>query len=127
MEQLLEIITFCLLLYFYKHRSANYLVIILLLVALLGESAPLKPVSLVMSAKTSYTILKRPSAFAAGSGTVITVKAVSGMLVLTAEGTMQLYYPIFSALFVCMVASVVFQARWDAEHRTYLMTRSLLI
>ena len=46
-----------------------------------------------------------------GSVTVITVKAVSGMLVLTFEGTMQLDYPIFSVMFVCMVASVVFQAR----------------
>ncbi len=34
------------------------------------------------------------------------------MLVLTIEGTMQLDYPIFSVMFVCMVASVVFQARW---------------
>ncbi|XP_039459235.1 NIPA-like protein 3 isoform X2 [Oreochromis aureus] len=77
---LLEIITFCLLLYFYKRRKANYLVIILLLVALLG------------------------------SVTVLTVKAVSGMLVLTIEGTMQLNYPIFSVMFVCMVASAIFQA-----------------
>uniref|UniRef100_A0A1A7Y5L9 NIPA-like domain containing 3 n=1 Tax=Iconisemion striatum TaxID=60296 RepID=A0A1A7Y5L9_9TELE len=82
---LLEIITFCLLLYFYKQHSANYLVIILLLVALLG------------------------------SVTVITVKAVAGMLVLTLEGTMQLSYPIFSVMFVCMVASVVFQARFLSQ------------
>lgn len=82
---LLEIITFCLLLYFYKQRRANYLVIILLLVALLG------------------------------SVTAITVKAVSGMLVLTVEGTMQLDYPIFSVMFVCMVASVVFQARFLSQ------------
>ncbi|XP_026165619.1 NIPA-like protein 3 [Mastacembelus armatus] len=82
---LLEIITFCLLLYFYKQRDAKYLVIILLLVALLG------------------------------SVTVITVKAVSGMLVLTAEGTMQLDNPIFSVMFVCMVASVVFQARFLSQ------------
>ncbi|XP_071354008.1 NIPA-like protein 3 [Trachinotus anak] len=82
---LLEIITFCLLLYFYKQRGANYLVIILLLVALLG------------------------------SITVITVKAVSGMLVLTAEGSMQLDYPIFSVMFVCMLASVVFQARFLSQ------------
>ncbi|KAM6916947.1 NIPA-like protein 3 [Lycodopsis pacificus] len=81
----LEIITFCLLLYFYKRRNANYLVIILLLVALLG------------------------------SVTVITVKAVSGMLVLTIEGTMQLDYPIFSVMFVCMVAAVVFQAGFLAQ------------
>ncbi|KAM3594652.1 uncharacterized protein V6R79_011545 [Siganus canaliculatus] len=82
---LLEIITFCLLLYFYKRRRANYLVVILLLVSLLG------------------------------SVTVITVKAVSGMLVLTVEGSMQLNYPIFSVMFVCMVASVVFQARFLAQ------------
>ncbi|XP_053191639.1 NIPA-like protein 3 [Scomber japonicus] len=82
---LLEIIMFCLLLYFYKQSSANYLVIILLLVALLG------------------------------SVTVITVKAVSGMLVLTIEGNMQLNYPIFSVMFVCMVASVIFQARFLSQ------------
>ncbi|KAF6721783.1 NIPA-like protein 3 [Oryzias melastigma] len=82
---LLEIIMFCLLLYFYKQRRANYLVVILLLVALLG------------------------------SVTVITVKAVSGMLVLTIEGNMQLDYPIFSVMFVCMVASVVFQARFLSQ------------
>lgn len=81
----LEIITFCLLLYFYKRRQANYLVIILMLVALLG------------------------------SVTAITVKAVSGMLVLTVEGIMQLDYPIFSVMFVCMVASVVFQARFLSQ------------
>ncbi|XP_029349600.1 NIPA-like protein 3 [Echeneis naucrates] len=82
---LLGIITFCLLLYFYKQRAANYLVVILLLVALLG------------------------------SVTVITVKAVSGMLTLTAEGSMQLDYPIFSVMCVCMLASVVFQARFLAQ------------
>ncbi|KAK5857526.1 hypothetical protein PBY51_010766 [Eleginops maclovinus] len=82
---LLEIITFCLLLYFYKQRNANSLIIILMLVALLG------------------------------SVTVITVKAVSGMLVLTFEGTMQLDYPIFSVMFVCMVASVVFQASFLSQ------------
>uniref|UniRef100_A0A672ZVS1 NIPA like domain containing 3 n=1 Tax=Sphaeramia orbicularis TaxID=375764 RepID=A0A672ZVS1_9TELE len=49
------------------------------------------------------------------SVTVITVKAVSGMLVLTIEGSMQLNYPIFSVLFVCMVASAVFQARFLSQ------------
>ncbi|XP_037551472.1 NIPA-like protein 3 [Nematolebias whitei] len=82
---LLGIITFALFLYFYKQHNANYLVVILLLVALLG------------------------------SVTVITVKAVSGMLVLTLEGSMQLDYPIFSVMFVCMVASVVFQARFLSQ------------
>ncbi|XP_054653406.1 NIPA-like protein 3 [Dunckerocampus dactyliophorus] len=81
----LEVITFCLLLYFYKERNANYLIIVLLLVALLG------------------------------SVTVITVKAVSNMLVLTMEGSMQLDYPIFSVMFVCMVATVIFQARFLSQ------------
>ncbi|XP_061650097.1 NIPA-like protein 3 isoform X1 [Phyllopteryx taeniolatus] len=81
----LEIITFCLLLYFYKQRNANYLVIILLLVALLG------------------------------SVTVISVKAVSHMLILTLEGSMQLYYPIFTVMFVCMVSTVVFQASFLSQ------------
>ncbi|KAM8914697.1 NIPA-like protein 3 isoform 2-T3 [Spinachia spinachia] len=66
-------------------RNANYLVVILMLVALLN------------------------------SVTVITVKAVSGMLVLSIEGSMQLDYPIFSVMFVCMVASVVFQARFLSQ------------
>uniref|UniRef100_A0A1A8D1N7 NIPA-like domain containing 3 n=1 Tax=Nothobranchius kadleci TaxID=1051664 RepID=A0A1A8D1N7_NOTKA len=82
---LLEIITFCLLLYFYKQHNTNYLVVILMLVALLG------------------------------SVTVITAKAVAGMLVLTLEGSMQLSNPIFSIMFVCMVASVVFQARFLSQ------------
>ncbi|XP_068195051.1 NIPA-like protein 3 [Antennarius striatus] len=81
----LGIIAFCLLLFFHKKRHINYLIIILLLVALLG------------------------------SITVITVKAVSGMLLLTIKGSMQLDYPIFSVMFVCMVASVVFQAGFLAQ------------
>ncbi|XP_061896433.1 NIPA-like protein 3 isoform X1 [Entelurus aequoreus] len=81
----LEIISFCLLLYFYKQREANYLVVIMLLVSLLG------------------------------SVTVITVKAVSHMLILTLEGSMQLDYPIFSVMFVCMVSTVTFQARFLSQ------------
>ncbi|XP_076834321.1 NIPA-like protein 3 isoform X2 [Brachyhypopomus gauderio] len=77
---LLEVITFCLVLYFYKHRNTSYLVLILLLVALLG------------------------------SVTVITVKAVAGMLVLSVQGSLQFTYPIFYVMVVCMVATVVFQA-----------------
>ncbi|MGH0180781.1 UNVERIFIED_CONTAM: hypothetical protein FKN15_023257 [Acipenser sinensis] len=77
---LLEIIAFCLLLYFYKRKNAKDLVVILILVALLG------------------------------SMTVITVKAVSGMLVLSITGSLQLNYPIFYIMFVCMVATAVFQA-----------------
>lgn len=81
----LGVIIFCLLLYFYKRRSFNYLVVILSLVALLG------------------------------SVTVITVKAVSAMLVLTIEGSMQLEYPIFYVMFVCMCTAVVFQARFLSQ------------
>ncbi|XP_053124487.1 NIPA-like protein 3 isoform X2 [Hemicordylus capensis] len=77
---LVEIILFCLLLYFYKERKANYIVVILLLVALLG------------------------------SMTVITVKAVAGMLVVSIQGNLQLGYPIFYIMVVCMVATAAFQA-----------------
>lgn len=44
--QVLEIIMFCLLLYFYKQKNANYLVIILLLVALLGKPKRVQLLSL---------------------------------------------------------------------------------
>ncbi|XP_077587555.1 NIPA-like protein 3 [Stigmatopora nigra] len=81
----LEIIAFCLLLYFYKQRNANYLVVILLIVALLS------------------------------SVTVISVKAVSHMLILSLEGSMQLDYPIFSVMFVCMVSTVIFQASFLSQ------------
>ncbi|KAB0393436.1 hypothetical protein E2I00_015504, partial [Balaenoptera physalus] len=77
---LVEIILFCLLLYFYKERNANNIVVILLLVALLG------------------------------SMTVVTVKAVAGMLVLSIQGNLQLDYPIFYVMFVCMVATAIYQA-----------------
>ena len=61
--------------------------------------------------KTTFT----DSLLSAGSVTVVTVKAVSAMLVLTIEGYMLLEYPIFYVLFVCMCASVVFQARFGNE------------
>nr|XP_056703012.1 NIPA-like protein 3 [Euleptes europaea] len=77
---LVEIITFCLLLYFYKERKANYIVVILLLVALLG------------------------------SMTAITVKAVAGMIVVSIQGNLQLGYPIFYIMVVCMVATAASQA-----------------
>lgn len=38
--QLVEIVLFCLLLYFYKEKNANSIVVILLLVALLGKWGP---------------------------------------------------------------------------------------
>ncbi|KAM9465760.1 NIPA-like protein 3 [Clarias gariepinus] len=92
---LLEIITFCLVLYFYKHRNANYLMLILLLVALLG------------------------------SVTVIAVKAVAGMVVLSIQGSLQLSYPIFYVMFVCMVATIFFQATFLAE-ASHLYDSSLI-
>ncbi|KAL4624160.1 NIPA-like protein 3 [Arapaima gigas] len=92
---LLEIIAFCLLLYFYKQRSASYLVVIVLLIALLG------------------------------SVTAITVKAVSGMAVLSIQGNMQLTYPIFYVMFVCMVATVVFQASFLSQ-ATHLYDSSMI-
>ncbi|XP_077193743.1 NIPA-like protein 3 isoform X2 [Paroedura picta] len=77
---LVEIILFCLLLYFYKERKANYIVVILLLVSLLG------------------------------SMTAITVKAVAGMIAVSIRGNLQLGYPIFYIMVVCMVATAAFQA-----------------
>uniref|UniRef100_A0A803Y8M1 NIPA like domain containing 3 n=1 Tax=Meleagris gallopavo TaxID=9103 RepID=A0A803Y8M1_MELGA len=82
---LVEIIIFCLLLYFYKEKNANYVVIILLLVALLG------------------------------SMTVVTVKAVAGMIVVSIRGNLQLNYPIFYIMLVCMIATAVFQATFLAQ------------
>uniref|UniRef100_A0A8C5S4D7 NIPA like domain containing 3 n=1 Tax=Laticauda laticaudata TaxID=8630 RepID=A0A8C5S4D7_LATLA len=79
---LVEIILFCLLLYFYKEKKADHIVVILLLVALLG------------------------------SMTVITVKAVAGMIVVSIRGNMQLGYPIFYIMAVCMVATTAFQAEF---------------
>uniref|UniRef100_A0A5F8AG17 NIPA like domain containing 3 n=1 Tax=Macaca mulatta TaxID=9544 RepID=A0A5F8AG17_MACMU len=82
---LVEIILFCLLLYFYKEKNTNNIVVILLLVALLG------------------------------SMTVVTVKAVAGMLVLSIQGNLQLDYPIFYVMFVCMVATAVYQAAFLSQ------------
>ncbi|XP_072103078.1 NIPA-like protein 3 [Mobula birostris] len=77
---LVMIVLFCLLLYFYKIRKMAYLVVILLLEALLG------------------------------SVTVVAAKGVSGMIVLSIQGNVQLVYPIFYVMFVVMVATAVFQA-----------------
>ncbi|XP_072555468.1 NIPA-like protein 3 [Paramormyrops kingsleyae] len=82
---LLEIIAFCLLLYVYKQKKVTYLVVIVLLVALLG------------------------------SVTAITVKAVSGMTVLSVQGQLQLSFPIFYVMLVCMVATVLFQASFLSQ------------
>ncbi|XP_069478805.1 NIPA-like protein 3 isoform X2 [Ambystoma mexicanum] len=82
---LVEIILFCLLLYFYKEKNANYVVIILFLVALLG------------------------------SMTAVTVKALAGMIIISIQGNLQLGYPIFYLMFVSMVATAIFQATFLNE------------
>ncbi|XP_069752006.1 NIPA-like protein 3 isoform X1 [Narcine bancroftii] len=82
---LVMIILFCVLLYFYKIRKMAYLVVILLLEALLG------------------------------SVTVVAAKGVSGMIVLSIQGNLQLSYPIFYVMFVIMVATAVFQATFLRE------------
>lgn len=46
---------------------------------------------------------------------VVTVKAVSGMLVLSIQGNLQLDYPIFYVMFVCMVATAIYQATFLSE------------
>ncbi|XP_036602631.1 NIPA-like protein 3 isoform X2 [Trichosurus vulpecula] len=92
---LVEIIVFCLLLYFYKEKNVNYIVVILLLVALLG------------------------------SMTVVTVKAVAGMLILSIQGNLQLDYPIFYVMLVCMVATAVYQAAF-LNQATQLYDSSLI-
>ncbi|XP_067867175.1 NIPA-like protein 3 isoform X3 [Heterodontus francisci] len=82
---LVVIIIFCLLLYFYKRQKMAYLVIILLLVALLG------------------------------SVTVVAAKGVSVMIILSIQGNVQLAYPIFYVMLVCMVATAVYQAAFLRE------------
>lgn len=45
-----------------------------------------------------------------GSMTVVTVKAVAGMIVVSIQGNLQLDYPIFYIMLVCMIATAIFQA-----------------
>ncbi|XP_036395058.1 NIPA-like protein 2 [Megalops cyprinoides] len=78
----LEMIVFCVLLYLYKRRNLKHIVVVLLLVALLA------------------------------SLTVISVKAVSGMITESLKGSLQLTYPIFYVMVVVMVASCGFQIKF---------------
>ncbi|XP_063055643.1 NIPA-like protein 2 [Engraulis encrasicolus] len=78
-----EVIAFCILLYLYKCRNMKHIVIIMLLVALLA------------------------------SLTVISVKAVSGMITESIQGNhLQFTYPIFYVMFIIMVASCGFQIKF---------------
>lgn len=78
----IEVLLFCFLLFLYKIKRVKHIVIVMLLVALLA------------------------------SVTVISVKAVSGMITETIKGSLQLVYPIFYVMFVIMVASCAFQIKF---------------
>ncbi|NXC49549.1 NPAL2 protein, partial [Penelope pileata] len=79
---ILEIITFCILLYFYKTKAVKHIVVLLMMVALLA------------------------------SLTVIAVKAVASMITLSAKGKMQLTYPVFYIMLILMATSCVFQVKF---------------
>ncbi|KAM5211999.1 NIPA-like protein 2 isoform 1-T1 [Hipposideros larvatus] len=79
---ILEILIFCILLYFHKRKGMKHIVILLTLVALLA------------------------------SLTVISVKAVSSMITFSVTDKMQLTYPIFYIMFIIMIASCVFQVKF---------------
>ncbi|XP_036731704.2 NIPA-like protein 2 isoform X2 [Manis pentadactyla] len=79
---ILEILAFCILLYVYKRKGMKHIVILLTLVALLA------------------------------SLTVISGKAVSGMITFSVMDKMQLTYPIFYIMFIVMIASCVFQVKF---------------
>ncbi|XP_075961526.1 NIPA-like protein 2 [Anarhichas minor] len=78
----LEVIVFCILLYVYKRKNVKHIVIVMLLVALLA------------------------------SQTVISVKAVSGMITESITGQLQLIYSIFYVMLVIMIASCAFQIKF---------------
>ncbi|XP_048214890.1 NIPA-like protein 2 isoform X2 [Perognathus longimembris pacificus] len=79
---ILEILVFCILLYFYKRKGMTHIAILLALVALLA------------------------------SVTAISVKAVSGMITFSMTDKMQLTYPIFYIMLIIMIASCVFQVKF---------------
>ncbi|XP_026139256.1 NIPA-like protein 2 [Carassius auratus] len=81
-----EMILFAILMYLYKCRNIKHIVIMMILVALLA------------------------------SVTVISVKAVSGMITETIRGShLQLTYPIFYIMFIIMVISCAFQIKFLNE------------
>ncbi|XP_068017268.1 NIPA-like protein 2 [Melanerpes formicivorus] len=79
---ILEIITFCILLYFYKRKAVKHIVVLLMMVALLASLS------------------------------VIAVKAVASMIALSVRGKMQLTYPVFYIMIVLMVTSCAFQVKF---------------
>ncbi|XP_027756237.1 NIPA-like protein 2 isoform X1 [Empidonax traillii] len=79
---ILEILIFCILLYFYKRKAVKHIVVLLMMVALLA------------------------------SITVIAVKAVSSMITLSVKGKMQLTYSIFYIMVALMASSCAFQVKF---------------
>ncbi|KFO93606.1 NIPA-like 2, partial [Buceros rhinoceros silvestris] len=79
---ILEIILFCILLYFYKRKAVRHIAVLLVMVALLA------------------------------SLTVIAVKAVASMVTLSVKGKMQLTYPVFYIMIVLMAISSAFQVKF---------------
>ncbi|XP_007933033.1 NIPA-like protein 2 [Orycteropus afer afer] len=93
MYLILEILIFCILLYCHKRKGMKHIVVLLTLVALLA------------------------------SLTVISVKAVSGMITFSVTDKMQLTYPIFYIMFIIMIASCVFQVKFlNQAMKLYNMT-----
>ncbi|KAJ6653819.1 hypothetical protein lerEdw1_008663 [Lerista edwardsae] len=82
---ILEVITFCILLYFYKRRKVDHIVVLLTMVALLA------------------------------SLNIISVKAVAALIVLSVNGNMQLTYPIFYIMLVLMIITCVFQVKFMSK------------
>ncbi|XP_062915978.1 NIPA-like protein 2 isoform X1 [Mobula hypostoma] len=78
----LEFVLFCVLLYLNKRRGLNHIVILLLMSSILA------------------------------SLTVISVKAVAGMVTTSIEGQLQLQYPIFYVMVVIMITSCIFQVQF---------------
>ncbi|XP_077432129.1 NIPA-like protein 2 isoform X2 [Vanacampus margaritifer] len=79
---MIEVVAFCVLLFLYKKKNMKHIVVVMLLVALLA------------------------------SLTVISVKAVSGMITETIKGHLQLIYPIFYVMLVILVVSCAFQIKF---------------
>ncbi|RLW13230.1 hypothetical protein DV515_00000430 [Chloebia gouldiae] len=79
--KILEILIFCILLYFYKRKAVKHIMVLLMMVALLA------------------------------SLTVIAVKAVSSMIALSVKGKMQLTYSVFYIMSVLMATSCAFQIK----------------
>ncbi|KAM3839224.1 NIPA-like protein 2 isoform 2-T3 [Vipera latastei] len=79
---IMEIVAFCILLYFYKRKEAKHILVLLTMVALLA------------------------------SLTVISVKAVATMLTFSVKGNMQLTYPIFYLMLILMTSTCIFQVKF---------------